>query len=450
MIERRLNIDRIFQHKTDRHRLTMKLTHVPEPDLSTFLQELHAQEDGDDKKDPRERVYYGYFSLAGLSFFTASVHFILFLAVIVSASYLKKDLRPSQITQNINVWVPNLENLNIMFPVSRNLAQNVSLSETCKPFSPRTVQVNNELRTATIYPKILLFGEIDNRISIALFFLLSFAFQFFKVVNVRKFQDHPCKQEMWLGERFYDNIERGRVSKTHFVEYSISATLMMLVMITQIGITDLSLIINICVNTWACMVIGLLAEYIVDAEEFPDLYEQTFFGLHLSMIAHLLGWVPLLSAIFSMISPLATYKACIIGRVEIPSFVFVFVVGEILLFCSFGLVQFSSIRNAQRIRDETADKIQKFKNQMNADRERTLSLAKSNKMRTINKGKIDDITSHDLQQEIEEISNQENEKKRKDLVHNACSAEAWYISLSLFAKSFLALTIYIGINTQPG
>jgi hypothetical protein len=43
-----------------------------------------------------------------------------------------------------------------------------------------------------------------------------------------------------------------------------------------------------------------------------------------------------------------------------------------------------------------------------------------------------------------------NETKKKEIVDNACTAEARYLCLSLFAKTFLALTIYIGINAQPG
>jgi ATP-dependent helicase/nuclease subunit B len=42
---------------------------------------------------------------------------------------------------------------------------------------------------------------------------------------------------------------------------------MMFTMITQIGITDLSTIVSVCTNTWACMMLGWLAEHILDAEE---------------------------------------------------------------------------------------------------------------------------------------------------------------------------------------
>jgi hypothetical protein len=95
-----------------------------------------------------------------------------------------------------------------------------------------------------------------------------------------------------------------------------------------------------------------------------------------------------------MLAPLVTYKACISGRIEIPDFVFAFVVGEIVLFCSFGLVQFASVITVQRIRDV--------------------------------------------------------ETRKDSLIRNACAVEFWYITLSLIAKTFLALTIYIGINMQPG
>jgi hypothetical protein len=454
MIESRLNVDKIFQ----RGRVTIMKSRV---NNQRTLPRSEEPEETYDDKDPRNNIYYGYFSLAGLSFFTASVHLFLMIAVIISAMSLKKDIKPNKVTQSINVWVPELKNQEILFPVSRELADNLSLSDTCKPFIPKTIPYENGI--ATIFPKILLYGEIDNRISIALFFFLSFAFQFFKAVNVRNFQDHPCKQNLWLGDRFYDNILKGRVSKAHFIEYSLSATLMILVMVTQIGITDLALIVNICVNTWACMIIGLLAEYVLDAEECPELKDQVVFGMHLSIITHFFGWIPLLSVIFSMVTPLATYKACIVGKVEIPTFVFAFVGGEIILFCSFGLVQYASIKNVQRIRDDAQCHIETLRSRAdgmiarqqnqeifkrNNRPKRISSMVTSNQ--TTDLREINDGDFQEIEDEFINKSREVNENKKDELIQNACAAEAWYVSLSLFAKSFLALTIYIGINTQPG
>jgi hypothetical protein len=61
--------------------------------------------------------------------------------------------------------------------------------------------------------------------------------------------------------------------------------------------------------------------------------------------------------------------------------------------------------------------------------------------------------SDDIRQTVDDeyldVCQKENEIKKKKLIQNACATEAWYISLSLFAKSFLALTIYVGINMQP-
>ena len=450
MIERQLNIDSIFQQKIKK-RLTFKAQ------TSNGFSRIESIEDAFDEPEEgsylREKVYLGYFSLAGLSFFTASIHFFLMIAVIISAFSLKKDIKPNKITQSINVWVPELQHQNIMFPESHTLSSNVSLADKCRPFIPKTIPYNNGF--ATIFPKLLLYCEIDNRISIALFFFLSFAFQFFKAVNVKAFQEHPCKQELWLGDTFYANLEQGRVSKTHFIEYSISATLMILVMITQIGITDLALIVNVCVNTWACMIIGLLAEYIADAEESPELCDQTFKGYRLSFITHLLGWIPLISVIFTMITPLSTYKTCIVGKVEIPDFVFVFVSGEIILFCSFGLVQYYSINTLNQIRDDASSDIRRLRR--NADNQ-IKQTQKNDSLRV--KGKHgtlthrhydidDDNTKRSIEKDFEDECNKVKENKQNRMVENACTAESRYVCLSLFAKTFLALTIYIGINTQP-
>ena len=359
------------------------------------------------EQELKSETYFGCFSLAGYCLFTATVHFMLMCAVIIAPFFVTKDVRLSKITQSINVWASGLENVEIMFPASYKITENISLADTCQPFVPKTI--HRDSGPATIFPKILLLCEIDNRISIGLFFFLSFAFQISKTVNFEYSCSFPfIFKNICIGKTYYSNLAMGRISKIHYVEYSVSATIMILVMITQIGLTDLSLIINVCVNAWSCMIIGLLTEHIVDAEGDSGFRQYSSYGYNLSFISHILGWIPLLSVIFTMLTPLVTYKACILGNIEIPDFVFVFVIGEIVLFCSFGLVQFASVTNVQRIRNPNAE-----------------TLAACN-------GQYDLTIKDNL------------------LIRNACSVESWYITLSLFAKTFLALTIYIGINMQPG
>jgi hypothetical protein len=390
--------------------------------------------------DPAETKYLGCFSLAGLSLLASMVHLSMLIVVIILSCILEKKVTPRKITQTINVWVSDLKNQEILFPSTRNLTAQISLSETCNPFVPVSIptttydddtsnnnnnnnnnnngqqQVLTTTTTTTIFPKLLLFGEVDNRICIGLFFMLSFAFQLYKTVDFNKlFGDTSSSSSVDYisplsssssNKRFYTNIEQGRVSKSHFIEYSFSATLMILVMITQIGVTDLTVIVNTCVNTWACMVFGLLAEFILDAEYDSEyLKNLNFFGFKLSLIAHFIGWIPLFSVVFTLITPLATYRACIVGKTVIPDFVFVFVTGEICLFCAFGLVQYLSIRKVQQIRTS----------------------------------------------KIKNTDTDDDNEKMMIMMQNACATtEARYIFLSLFAKTFLALTIYVGINTQPG
>jgi hypothetical protein len=451
MIERQLNIENIFKNKTHR-RIMARAASQDGMTLPSSMDDDQIDEESTDEIDPREYIYLGYFSLAGLSFFTAMVHFFLFFAVIISSSSLKKDIKPNRITQSINVWVPELRNQNIMFPETRELGPNVSLAENCRPFIPKTVPYDGQI--ATIFPKILLYCEIDNRISIALFFLLSFAFQFFKAVNIKAFQEHPCKQELWLGDTFYQNLVKGKVSKRHFIEYSLSATLMTLVMITQIGITDLTLIINVCVNTWACMIIGMLTEFIVDAEDNVEFGNQRYLGYPLSFISHILGWIPITSVIFTMIVPLTTYKTCIDGKVDIPDFVFIFVVGEVLLFCSFGWVQFMSVGTAIEIRNKAACQLNCLKRNMERQMKQNQPVLRQHKHKGYEmivrpSNAVDDNTSQSIKNDFERKCLQVNADKKGAMVQNACTAEAYYVILSLFAKTFLALTIYIGINMQP-
>ena len=347
----------------------------------------------------REYRYLGVFSLAGLSLFTSMIHLGFFFAVVTSSFIMENRVKQSSITQSVNVWATDLPNVNVMFLTTRSIAVNVSVSDTCDPFTPHTISFRGH--NTTIFPKLLLVGSIDNRVSMGVFFFLSFAFQFFSVIEVEDilgYMIHRKQPSEWLGKKLYLNLANGRVSKAHFVEYSFSATLMVLVMVTQIGVTDLTTLLSLCINTWACMIIGLLAEYIVDAEEAAEVHNRTICGFQQSFVAHLLGWVPLIPVIFAMLTPLLTYQRCIDGTVTFPNAVWVFVIGEIVIFCSFGLVQLKSIITIRRIRDNTGV-IQMQKN----------------------------LTAE-----------------------NACAVEAHYVLLSLTAKAFLALTIYIGIYLQPG
>ena len=61
----------------------------------------------------------------------------------------------------------------------------------------------------------------------------------------------------------------------------------------------------------------------------------------------------------------------------------------------------------------------------------------------------DDNTKRSIEKDFEDECNKVKENKQNRMVENACTAESRYVCLSLFAKTFLALTIYIGINTQP-
>ena len=390
---RRLNVDRMFRPES-RHYIRSK-SDPPAQGL-------------------RDKKILGVFSLAGLSFVTSVVHLGFAAAVIVASLLLEKDIKPTPITQSVNVWAPDMEDVDAMFPTSRMIAANVTLSGACSPFTPNTIAFRG--RSVTIFPKTLLVGTIDNRVSMGVFFFLSFAFQFCSVVDAEdmlRFIRTGERPAHWLGKSLYASLERGRVSKAHFIEYSFSATLMVLVMVTQIGVTDLSALLSICINTWACMIIGLLAEYIVDAEDSEEIFNQTVWGVHLSFIAHLLGWVPLIPVFFAMLTQLLTYKTCITGTADIPTAVLIFVGGEIVLFSLFGLVQCSSIINVQRIRDRCKKELL-LQNAATGDPKATA------------------------------------ERKRALTAENASAAEAQYVLLSLTAKAFLALTIYIGIQAQPG
>ena len=93
-------------------------------------------------------------------------------------------------------------------------------------------------------------GEIDTRIIIIMFHILSFLFQAIT---------------SW-DRNYYEDIRQGKTNLSHFIEYSVSASILLVAMCAQLGITDFYLILSIAANCWGCMVFGLVAELLFEED----------------------------------------------------------------------------------------------------------------------------------------------------------------------------------------
>ena len=153
------------------------------------------------------------------------------------------------------------------------------------------------------------------------FHLLSFFFQLLAALT-----DHSeFLQRILCGYRYSDMIRRGR-NPLRFVEYSISASIMLIIIAIINGIFDIHHLFAIGVLTCSCQLCGLVVEYLDDCQ------------LGLMWINHLNGWLTFCSAYY-IIARAFFASLNFDPDIQPPGFVYAIVVAIFLLYASFGIVQ---------------------------------------------------------------------------------------------------------------
>lgn len=154
------------------------------------------------------------------------------------------------------------------------------------------------------------------------FHILSFLFQSFAT-----FTDYKGPV---FGYRYSIMIDNNR-NPLRFIEYSISASIMLISIALINGVTDINLIISIAILTASCQLCGLAVEYIDDKK--------------IKWLLHLTGWLQFIwaygiiaYAFFKSID--ASNKS---GGITPPSFVYVIVFVLFILYSSFGFVQLTEL-----------------------------------------------------------------------------------------------------------
>ena len=125
----------------------------------------------------------------------------------------------------------------------------------------------------------------------------------------------------------YDDMIASNKNPLRFIEYSISASIMLIAIAVLNGVTDINLLISIAVLTASCQLCGLAVEFI---------HERS-----IKVLLHCIGWLQfcwaygiIFHAFFRSIS-----SANDSGNIGPPSFVYVIVIVLFLLYASFGFVQ---------------------------------------------------------------------------------------------------------------
>ena len=126
----------------------------------------------------------------------------------------------------------------------------------------------------------------------------------------------------------YSNMVENNKNPLRFIEYSFSASIMLIAIALLNGVTDINLITSIAVLTSACQLCGLAVEYVHDKR--------------IKWLLHLTGWLQFFWA-YGIIGH-AFFKSIEAakdsGGSGPPEFVYVIVIALFLLYASFGFVQF--------------------------------------------------------------------------------------------------------------
>lgn len=271
--------------------------------------------------EPRGAYFY-------INWIAIAAHF--FNAMAMTAIYAQRDQLAIPYTENLVAWTPKEEN------------------STC-PISSREVETSNN-GVFCIGPKQAVFdcdGEVcalDYGALIISFHVLSFVFQLMAAVS-----DWDWFQRGWTikcrgkevalckgccGYKYSEMIMNSK-NPLRFIEYSISASIMLMIIALINGISDIHLLFCIAILTASCQLCGLVVEYLDDKEQ-----------LLLKWVNHLNGWITFCSAYWCIYR---AFDASVQdGKnydppVAPPDFVYAIVFALFALYASFGMVQLSEL-----------------------------------------------------------------------------------------------------------
>ena len=280
----------------------------------------------------------------------------LVLAIIYLGVLIQQETKPGSLiikrlqthtTQSIGAWLSPSATTNVN---TTGLANLLDLRK-CPIASSIPARGSEYVIQQTVLAGV---GEIDTRLLLIAFHLLSWLFQFVSAYD----------------DRYYEEMEAGKTNLGHFFEYSVSAPLMLIAICVQLGITDIYLITSIAANCSACMLFGAVAEMLSSTEllfvfRFPLPRIDFTFSAH--WVAHFAGWITIVIAYVCASSNLIIFDRCISpdATARMPESIRIVLVIEGLLFMSFGFVQvyaFIARKSVDRAHKETDQFMEKKRN----------------------------------------------------------------------------------------
>lgn len=193
---------------------------------------------------------------------------------------------------------------------------------------PLWQQVSDNFKITT---ETLHVSDISLHWTIFTFHLLSFIFQIGALI--------PQYQ-------YIQKVKNG-TNPLRFIEYALSASLMLISIALLTGITDIVILILMCVANAACMFCGAAAEYLKTKTGKKE--NQQHIIQRIQMATHIVGWVCILAAYMPILLSffVANSQAEKNGGRTAPWFVDLILGAQCLLFMSFGFVQLLQLYGTQ-------------------------------------------------------------------------------------------------------
>lgn len=263
--------------------------------------------------------------VAGFHLFLAVIFFGLTMAQDYGTLTKRRLVTP--VTATIGLWIPDN-----MYTEDNNTKNYALDALKCSQHSPHA------RFGSAFYVKQFSIdaGEVDTRWLIIVFHFLSFIFQYTSAKD---------------GKQYVDVISNGDVHVGHYFEYSISASVMIVAICAQLGVTDFFLVLNVALNCFSCMIFGAVAEICFKdcnhaSMQFKSPFLTSYISGNLSLhwLAHICGWVVFLfGTLPGTLSNIMLNNSCVnTNGSRMPDWVLGLVSIEMILFACFGLVQFFS------------------------------------------------------------------------------------------------------------
>ena len=251
-----------------------------------------------------------------LNFAAAALHLVLFGVllgfVVKNEIKLERDL-----STKIAVW----ERVSNTSTDSACKWDNGCANHVPKPF-PITTANDGKFR---IYDTDSDYGKLSLAPLVLSFSALSFVFQFAR----------PCLG--WGESDYLDEIER-RINWVRWVEYSFSATTMILAVAFVLNIQDVGSVAMLATSTAVTQLFGLVGELMLERKN--GSYREDLFVA--AWVSHLSGWILQWGVFFTIFVSFfqSVEQAASNGGESPPAFVSVIVLSMAIFFGSFGVVQF--------------------------------------------------------------------------------------------------------------